>query len=242
MEYGLGYIKDPEDERDILLGNYLIPQKLPKVIDWDDWTIPIKDQGQTSTCVGQSSAGMKEIQEKIETNNLIPFDGPALYQECKKVDGIPGQEGTYVRVAMKILQEQGFQGYKIKSYTRISNLQEMKTALVSSGPFVGGFPVYDSFYTPERGTIDLPKETETQHGGHAILITGYDDNQNIFKFKNSWGPGWGIKGYGFLTYQFVEKFAQDAWTAVDDQNQVTATFIDVTKLAQDVQEAKNGGE
>jgi hypothetical protein len=240
MEYGLGYLKDPEDKRDILLGNYLIPQTLPKSIDWDDWNIPVKDQGQTQSCVGQSSTGMKEIQETIELNQVLQLDGLAFYNECKKVDGAPNEEGTYIRVAMKILQDQGAFGYKIASYTRLNNVNEMRTALASSGPFVSGFPVYDSFKSPTKGIIDLPKEGETLYGGHAILITGYDDNQKLFKFKNSWSKGWGVRGYAFLTYTFVEKFAEDAWAAVDAQNEVAATFIDMDRLAKDIDQAKNG--
>lgn len=240
MEYNFGYIEDPEDTRDILLGNYLIPQKLPPVIDWDDWSLPVKDQGKTSSCVGQSSTAMKEIQEKLEHNKAIQFDGFSLYDACKKIDGIPNQQGTYIRIAMKILQETGIGGYKIKSYSRLNNLQEIKTALVSTGPIVVGFPVYDSFYKPVKGVINLPKEGENINGGHAVLLTGYDDNQKFFKMKNSWGQDWGMKGYAFLTYSFVDSFKKDAWSSVDADDKVAATFIDVQRLSEDVDKVKNG--
>ena len=35
-------------------------------------------------------------------------------------------------------------------------------------------------------------------GGHAIMLTGWDDKKNKYKFKNSWGESYGDKGYGSL--------------------------------------------
>lgn len=43
------------------------------------------------------------------------------------------------------------------------------------------------------------------HCGHAILIVGYDDDLNAFKFVNSWGTSWGNDGYAWLNYNFFEK-------------------------------------
>ncbi len=40
--------------------------------------------------------------------------------------------------------------------------------------------------------------------GHAVCLVGYDDNKNAFKFINSWGTSWGIDGYGWISYDFME--------------------------------------
>ena len=38
--------------------------------------------------------------------------------------------------------------------------------------------------------------------GHAVLIVGYDDELNAFKFVNSWGTSWGNDGYAWIDYNF----------------------------------------
>ncbi len=37
-------------------------------------------------------------------------------------------------------------------------------------------------------------------GGHALTITGYNDQKRRFKFINSWSRRWGKDGYGWMTY------------------------------------------
>lgn len=43
--------------------------------------------------------------------------------------------------------------------------------------------------------------------GHAILLTGYDSDKRIFMFKNSWGESWGDKGYGTMSFDYVNKYS-----------------------------------
>ncbi len=50
----------------------------------------------------------------------------------------------------------------------------------------------------------------TNRGGHYITFVGYDDNRptndgaGAFKFVNSWGTGWGNRGYGWMSYVAVK--------------------------------------
>lgn len=47
-------------------------------------------------------------------------------------------------------------------------------------------------------------------GGHYITFVGYDDDRptndgaGAFKFVNSWGTGWGNRGYGWMSYEAVK--------------------------------------
>jgi C1A family cysteine protease len=56
-----------------------------------------------------------------------------------------------------------------------------------------------------------PSPGEQAMGATAICIVGYDDDKKLIKFKNSWGTKWGDKGYGYLSYNYVDKFLTDAW-------------------------------
>jgi C1A family cysteine protease len=60
----------------------------------------------------------------------------------------------------------------------------------------------------------MPAPTEKSIGGHAVMAVGYDDSQNWFIVRNSWGVGWGIEGYFTLPYAYLleQNLASDFWT------------------------------
>jgi hypothetical protein len=51
-------------------------------------------------------------------------------------------------------------------------------------------------------------------GGHAVLAVGYDDASQRFIVSNSWGSGWGMKGYFTIPYSYLtdNNLADDFWT------------------------------
>ncbi len=106
---------------------------------------------------------------------------------------------------------------KVLAYVRVlQQLSLMRSCLAGSGPFVIGISVYDSFeseQTTKTGIVPMPAPDENLLGGHAILIAGYNDTTQMFTFRNSWGTGWGAKGYGFIPYAYLSSsaLAGDAW-------------------------------
>ncbi|PIQ90071.1 MAG: hypothetical protein COV71_06450 [Candidatus Omnitrophica bacterium CG11_big_fil_rev_8_21_14_0_20_41_12] len=239
----LGCFKDPKDSRDIPMGLVLPVAPIPVSFDFTKSMSPVRNQGNEGTCVAFASVvGIKEFQDKKEYHKLIRLSPRFLYNLCKKFDGIPFEDGTYPRIAMKVLLNYGtcheslwpyvsqkeslpLKGadkdalkFKIKAYARIKSQLEMRRSLIINGPFVAGVEVYKSWFTEKvkrSGVIPMPKHTEDLVGGHAICIVGYDDKSGIFKFKNSWGANWGNDGYGYLPYEYIEKYCSDAWSATD---------------------------
>ncbi|WP_413560922.1 C1 family peptidase [Bdellovibrio sp. HCB209] len=76
----------------------------------------------------------------------------------------------------------------------------------------------------KKGTFTMTPEIAAQCdskaipcGGHAILLVGYDDERRIFMFKNSWGPEWGNAGYGYVTFDHVDKYSDQFMTAYFDK-------------------------
>jgi C1A family cysteine protease len=104
------------------------------------------------------------------------------------------------------------------AYQRVvQDLTQMKGCLASGYPFVLGFTVYDSFKSPDvasTGHAPLPSPSEHELGGHAVLCVGYDDAQQWWIVRNSWGPGWGMAGYFTLPYAYLTQpsLAADFWT------------------------------
>jgi C1A family cysteine protease len=105
-------------------------------------------------------------------------------------------------------------------------LRKVKSYLSKGHPAMFGFTVYNSIEQAEgTGRIPFPSPREKIEGGHAIVTVGYDDNMKIknrygkvetkgaLLIRNSWGKGWGEKGYGWLPYEYVLKgLAEDFWS------------------------------
>jgi len=113
--------------------------------------------------------------------------------------------------------------HQVLSYQRVPHsLLAMKACLAEKFPFVIGFTVYDSFEDPSwtsSGKMPIPAPNEGVLGGHAVLVVGYDDAQQSFIVRNSWGTDWAKKGYFFMPYLFAlstdsqhRSNASDFWT------------------------------
>jgi C1A family cysteine protease len=107
-------------------------------------------------------------------------------------------------------------------------LNRVKTYLAAGHPSMFGFTVYSSMeLADERGAIPFPERSERILGGHAVLAVGYDDRLKIANtssgnettgallIRNSWGTGWGERGYGWLPYEYVLRgLAEDFWSVL----------------------------
>jgi C1A family cysteine protease len=108
--------------------------------------------------------------------------------------------------------------YKAVLYQRvIQTLNQMKGCLASGYPLVFGFSVYESFESntvAKTGIVPMPASSEKQLGGHAVLAVGYDDKQQRFIVRNSWGKSWGMSGYFTMPYAYVtdSNLSDDLWT------------------------------
>lgn len=248
----LGCVRDKFDERDYLMRAYLPVIRLPKSIDWTSKMSPVRDQGDEGVCVGFATAtGMKEYQELLDYRKLIILSPRFVYNECKKIDDMPEEEGTTVRAAMQVLKAIGVcqekfwpylpkqkikpkkgdksdaKRFRIITYARILNLNELRLVLATKGPSVMGIEVFKGMQTTKTGLIPMPKKNETSIGGHAVCPVGYDDKKKIVKFKNSWSSKWGKAGYGFLPYAYIDRYMMDAWSSVDIEDPNPLTLVSV---------------
>ena len=87
-----------------------------------------------------------------------------------------------------------------------TNLSEIKSCLAGGYPIAFGFTAYpdlESDKVATTGQLPMPTKGEQSIGGHEVLMVGYDDATRLFKVRNSWGPGWGIRGYFLMPYAYA---------------------------------------
>jgi C1A family cysteine protease len=67
---------------------------------------PIRDQAQRGTCVAHACTAVAEHYWRGQ-GQIIDLSRQFLYWDCKQHDGVPNQEGTWIAVAMPLLQSDG---------------------------------------------------------------------------------------------------------------------------------------
>lgn len=100
----------------------------------------------------------------------------------------------------------------------------LEDALVTELPIVLVIELTTEFEQPTpSGEIAVPALTAPVSDYHAILALGAatntDGSQRRLLVRNTWGPGWGAGGYGWLPLDYLSAFA------------VQAAAIDPTSLA-----------
>lgn len=97
-----------------------------------------------------------------------------------------------------------------------TNKQLLVNALLDGFPIVFGMTVYSSFMTQKvaaSGIVPMPKTSESVEGGHCMVIVGYSVEYDSFIVRNSWGLGWGQKGYCRIPAGYLcnSGLASDFW-------------------------------
>ncbi|NLX97031.1 MAG: C1 family peptidase [Rhodopirellula sp.] len=101
-------------------------------------------------------------------------------------------------------------------------LETVLSFLAAGFPCVFGFPVFNSL--SNEAEIPCPTNFDRVRGGQAVMAVGYDDNRRYrsvrgtLLIRNSWGRGWGDRGYGHLPYAYASSgLARDFWTVLDSE-------------------------
>jgi C1A family cysteine protease len=106
--------------------------------------------------------------------------------------------------------------YSISGWHRASastiTVDAIRNAVYAYGPIIATMYVYNDFYSYRSGVYSYASGSYV--GAHAVLVVGYDDAQQAFIVKNSWGSGWGEAGYFMIAYGEVGGTAHFAYSTM----------------------------
>ncbi|MBO9540948.1 C1 family peptidase [bacterium] len=194
---------------------------------------PVYDQGQLGACTAFAMGkGLRETLTNMSGAPSQSLSAMYLYyKERERMGTINEDSGAMMVDGMEVLKANGnaldstmpyvvskfkeapsakaeaeAAAFKIEDFTLLNGLDQLKAELAKGNPGVFGYTVYKSFMTPavaKTGMMPMPKPGEQILGGHAVFIVGYDDAKQVLIIKNSWGGGWGDKGYFYMPYAYV---------------------------------------
>ena len=206
----------------------LSPVPLPDSFSWMDYMTPVKNQGNCGSCWAFGAVGAFEAVINIAAGVPDP-ELDLSEQNLVSCATSSGCNGYSISGAMDFLQTDGtcseecfpyvaldasngapcsdscdtrrFTTRKVSSYGWVGlnpTLDEVKTAIYNYGPLEVGMDVYTDFFYYSGGVYE--HTWGDYEGGHAIVMLGWNDNDSCWICKNSWGTGWGEKGYFRIKY------------------------------------------
>lgn len=87
---------------------------------------------------------------------------------------------------------------KISGWTRLTSLSEMKEWISTRGPLEACFTLYEDFYAYTGGIYRHVSGEPVD--GHCVCCVGYNDTEQYWIMKNSWGTTFGENGYFRIAY------------------------------------------
>jgi len=193
-----------------------------------DWTTPIKDQGDCGACVAFGTLASLEAILKIryynDSTKDIDLSEAHLFfcndRYCFRDDPNPGWS---MDPACDYLKNNGvpddacfpytdnnqpcstcpdwesrIDHTKIPSWSHTMNVATMKENIVKNGPQITGIAVYTDFFDYLSGIYEWVDGV--LEGYHCVSVVGYDDANECWICKNSWGTDWGEKGWFKIKY------------------------------------------
>lgn len=220
-----------------------MPVPIPDKLDWTAMLPPAYDQGSLGSCVANAIADALQYLEKDHPEHLTRASRLFMYYNARDIeDSTASDNGCEIMDCVKSVNRLGvcpetewpydeervtdrpYQGCYddalkdlLLQYRSVDNtvLHDLLAALVE-GPVVGGFSVFESFESDAvaaTGVVPMPGLNEAMIGGHAVLLTGYDQATKLFSVRNSWGSSWGDHGNFTIPFAYFTDgdLASDFW-------------------------------
>jgi hypothetical protein len=217
-----------------------VPSELP-LAAYLKLKVPVLDQGQEGACTGFGLATVANglLRRRAVKPDRSAVSARMLYEMARRYDEWEGEDydGSSARGAMKGWYKHGVCGDKAWPYVngtqRGAGLTSQRSAdaarrplgaylrvnhrdLVAMHAALAEVGVLYATATVHAGWNAVGADGIIQHdpkplGGHAFAIVAYDGNG--FWIQNSWGTGWGRKGFARIGYDDWLRNGTDVWVA-----------------------------
>jgi C1A family cysteine protease len=211
---------------------------VPLGLDWRNYNgknfvTPVRNQGNCGSCWAfATTAGLESY--VLIAENLAGLDENFSEQILVSCTTFGSCSGGMIDIASNYLRSTGLpletsypytasdascspassswqlNTYKIDNWAYVTTdaptVNALKNALNVYGPLVATMNVYADFFSYVSGVYSYT--TGAFAGGHAVLIVGYDDIEQCFTVKNSWGTGWGEGGFFRIAYSQLNNQVQ----------------------------------
>jgi hypothetical protein len=187
--------------------------------------IPILDQGKpfgVGSCTCSSAAGVlgsdpffntlpADLQKTLSDATAAQAWAVDLYREVTKEDPFPGSyepddTGSDGLTVAKVLKRRGL----IAGYQHITDLAMAHTA-IQKAPFFLGTTWFAGMDRPDSsGLISVYGKAE---GGHQYQCFGYDAPRDRWRFWQTWGLGFGLRGEFSMTSEALQRLLDQAGDA-----------------------------
>ena len=200
---------------------------LPPRVDLSADFPPVGDQGKTQMCVGWSTGyalrsylerKRRQVDLAVPGNRFSPyFVYTQIAPNCNSGAKISDALALQSQIGALPISEYGAMdcnrppdaaakaravNYRIGNFRVVKQDRpdDVKGELARGHPVAFGMLINRSFMRLRGdGIYDEPPDKPV--GGHAMVLIGYDDARQAFRVQNSWGPQWGDRGYGWISYR-----------------------------------------
>jgi C1A family cysteine protease len=230
----------------------------PAAVDWrnngGNWVTSIKDQGNCGSCVSFCTCATMEsaVRIKLGNPNFAIDLSEAFCQFCgggscggwgltsgldfAKSTGVTDEacmpySPTDMNCNASRCSNWASRLTKIKSYTGYSTMAARKNALATIGPLLAGMAVYNDFGAYGTG-IYVKSSTATLRGYHCLCVVGYDDNNQCWILKNSWGTGTSDNGFVRIRYGQADLLLDTDWSFYSVVADIQAGWLSAVTVSQ----------
>jgi hypothetical protein len=214
---------------------------LPSSADLSAWLPGVGHQGTQSSCTAWATTYyMRSYYVNRDGGNAGRSQSlsPAFVYNQLAPPGTGCSEGLYIRRALDFLKSRGAPpmesfpyamsscaavpsqsveqqagNFRIRDWKRLDRgkLDDVKGEVAAGNPVVIAMLLPPSFVA-HKGSAAYDDITPSQDA-HAMTVVGYDDNRRAFRLINSWGVGWGDRGYAWISYRAFQSDVPEAYAA-----------------------------
>ncbi|MEW5743936.1 MAG: C1 family peptidase [Nitrospirota bacterium] len=260
-----GRVPAPTGQEKIVATPY---SALPAALDWrnyggSSYVTPIKDQGACGSCWAFATTAALESSTLI-SKNMPGIDLDLSEQTALSCSGAGSCYGGLIDSASDFISNIGLpsegcfpylaieggcvgacsnwqgEAYKIDNWYKVEpTVDAVKHALYNYGPLVTLIAVHTDFFYYSSGIYT--HSWGSFEGYHAAAIVGYNDAEQYFIVKSSWGTDWGESGYFMIAYSEVNGDSLLGHWTIAYENPVPADFPSLDGIPRDTDNSNPGG-